>query len=308
MKSKIHSLLSQKTGMTLPGTIFEKLSSDIERGLILNAQTLIKNIDYSTDISCFKDIEFSVFSQWGDDGIIQYLIRKIDIPCKTFIEFGVENYKESNTRFLLINDNWSGLVIDSSEKNIQFIKNDSISWKYDIKAVNAFIDADNINDLISTAGFTSEVGILSIDIDGIDYWIWKAITVVNPVVVIIEYNSLFGSERAITVPYKKDFYRTQEHYSNLFFGASLSAICNLAEEKGYFFVGCDSHGVNAYFVRKDKIKNLSPLMVKEGYISSKFTQSRDKKGKLNYLSYEKQIEAIKGLEVINVITNKTELL
>lgn len=308
MSSLFKNFFSEIFRLNRYSIAFNKISEKTDRELILTARTLIHSIDYSCERTGFKDIEFSVFSQWGDDGIIQYLIRKIDIPVKTFIEFGVENYKESNTRFLLINDNWSGLVIDSSEKNINSIKNDSVSWKYDLKAINAFIDAENINNLISSAGFSGEIGILSIDIDGNDYWIWKAIKTINPIIVIIEFNSVFGAERTITVPYKKDFFRTREHFSNLYFGASLPALYHLAEEKGYYFIGCDSHGVNAYFIRKDKINNLKPLMVKEGYISSKFAQSRDVNGLLNHLPFNKQQEAIKGLEVINILTNKKELL
>ncbi|MCX6297254.1 MAG: hypothetical protein NTX97_14585 [Bacteroidetes bacterium] len=285
-----------------------QLNLKADRSLILSALNLIKNFDYSKTIKNFKEVEFSVFSQWGDDGIIQYLINKIEIPVKSFIEFGVENYQESNTRFLLINDNWSGLVMDSSKKNINYIKNDSISWKYSLLSKEAFINSENINDLISSSGFNGEIGILSIDIDGNDYWIWKAINVVNPVIAIVEYNSVLGADRSITVPYKKTFSRTKEHYSNLYFGASLSALCFLAEEKGYYFIGSDSHGVNAYFVRKDKIGALKPITAKEGFVPSKFAQSRDRNGTLNHISYQYQLEVIKGLEVYNVETNKKEFI
>lgn len=294
--------------ITRSGIVLDRINKKVDQTLMINACTLINSIDYSLERKNFKDIEFSVFSQWGDDGIIQYLIRKIDIPIKTFIEFGVENYLESNTRFLLTHDNWSGLVIDSSEENIAYIKKDSISWKYELQSIKAFIDIDNINELISSAGFSGEIGILSIDIDGNDYWVWKAIEVINPIIVIIEYNSIFGVERPITVPYKKDFIRSKEHFSNLYFGASLPALCLLAEEKGYYFVGGDSHGVNAYFVKKNKIKNLLPITLEEGYVSSKFTQSRDINGNLNHLYLKKQLESIKGLDVINVETKKTEQL
>jgi hypothetical protein len=117
------------------------------------------------------DAEFKVFSQFGDDGIIQYLVNIADIPNKTFIEFGVGNYTESNTRFLLANDNWTGLVMDSSEKNIRYIQRDAIYWRHDLTAVSAFVDRENINQLFTDNGFVGEIGLLSIDIDGNDYWI-----------------------------------------------------------------------------------------------------------------------------------------
>jgi hypothetical protein len=119
--------------------------------------------------SNFNDYEFQVFSQFGEDGLIQYLIDRIQIKNKTFIEFGVEQYKEANTRFLLINNGWNGLVMDGSSENIQLIKSDDVYWRTNLKAVNAFIDCSNINQLIGDNGLHGEVGLLSIDIDGNDY-------------------------------------------------------------------------------------------------------------------------------------------
>lgn len=257
-------------------------------------------------IASLHDAEFKVFSQFGDDGIIQYLINNIDIPNKSFIEFGVENYKESNTRFLCINNNWKGFIMDSSEKNIEQIKNDDIYWKYDLTEKTAFVTAENINQLITDAGFTGEIGLLHVDIDGNDYWVWKAIKVVNPIIVIMEYNSVFGIDRAITIPYEPSFYRTKAHYTNLYWGASLLALCDLAEEKGYFFVGCNSNGNNAYFIREDKIGNMKVLTPKEGYVYSKFRESRDKGGNLNHISGKNRLEVIRGTEVYNTRTDKLQ--
>ncbi|WP_446012105.1 hypothetical protein [Candidatus Electrothrix sp.] len=93
----------------------------------------------------FRDYEFKVSSQTGEDGIIQFLIHNIPIQSKIFIEFGVQNYTEANTRFLLQNDNWFGLIIDGSQNNINYIKNDPIYWRYNLKAECTFIDCDNIN-------------------------------------------------------------------------------------------------------------------------------------------------------------------
>ena len=206
--------------------------------------------------------EFKVFSQFGDDGIIQFLIDYLKIENKTFIEFGVENYKEANTRFLLINNNWKGLIMDGSEKNMNQVQQEDIYWRYDINALAAFITKDNINSLIINNGFEGEIGLLHIDIDGNDYWIWKEINCIQPIIVIVEYNSIFGCENSWSIPYDKDFYRTNYHYSNLYYGASLLSLCDLAEEKGYYFIGCNSNGNNAYFVRKDKISGLRDFKCK----------------------------------------------
>ncbi len=260
------------------------------------------------NIKSLHDAEFKVFSQWGDDGIIQYLINYLEIDNKTFVEFGVEDYQESNTRFLLMNDNWSGLVMDGSEINIAKIKKDEIYWKHDLIAKSAFITADNINQLIGEEGIKGQIGLLHIDIDGNDYWVWKALEVVDPIIMIVEYNSKFGYEKAITIPYKEDFVWTKAHYSNLYFGASILAFYDLAEEKGYSFIGSNSAGNNAYFVKNEFLKDLNPLAAKEGYVESKFRQSRDKDGNLNYLRGNGILESIKGMPIYNTRSNKIEKL
>lgn len=262
-----------------------------------------------SSISSLADVEFKVFSQWGDDGIIQYLINKIDIPNKVFIEFGVENYRESNTRFLMINNKWTGLVIDGSKKNIEYIKKDIISWAYALHTMNAFITKENINDLIGAflgEEFSPEIGLLSIDIDGNDFWVWKEIRVISPLIVIVEYNAAFGKQKAWTIPYKADFYRLNEDKTLQYWGASLKAFCVLAEEKGYGFIGCNSNGNNAYFVRKDKMRNFKSLTSEEGFVDSTFREYADENG--NRVGGNKKLELIRGRQIFNVETNTFETI
>jgi hypothetical protein len=295
--------------MSLLNNYFDRMREAIRKDLrmeMLDQQLLLgrmmsDRVRSKDKIVSLKEVEFKVFSQWGDDGIIQYLTGKVDC-AKTFIEFGVEDYQESNTRFLLFNDNWSGLVMDGSPQHIQRLKGQPWFWKFDLKAKAAFITKENINDLITAEGLRGEIGLLHIDIDGNDYWVWKEILAVNPAIAIIEYNSVFGAERAITVPYAADFYRTNAHYSNLYFGASLPALCDLAREKGYSFIGCNSNGNNAYFVRNDKVGDLKVLDVKDGYVESKFRESRDKDGQLSLLSGKDRLEALRGMPVFDTRT------
>lgn len=274
---------------------------------ILAAKTLINCFNYNTHLP-LSDYEFKVFSQWGDDGIIQYLINTLDIPNKTFIEFGVENYEEANTRFLLINNNWSGLIIDGSRTNIDEVKKSELYWKYDLKAVSEFITTENINNLFLDNGFKDDIGILSVDIDGNDYWVWKTINSVSPVIVVAEYNSVFGSTNPWSIPYQSDFVRGMAHYSNLYYGSSLQSLCDLAQEKGYSFVGCNIAGNNAYFVRQDKIGKLRPINCEEGFVESKFKESRNQEGNLNYLSGNDRLKSLKGMPVFNTRTNITETI
>ena len=280
---------------------FTRLPREVEEGKILSARLLthMHAREQAAILENLQRAEFKVFSQWGDDGIIQFLVHYLEIKPQTFVEFGVENYREANTRFLLLNNNWRGLVLDGAEKNVAQIRQDRIYWQHDLQAQAAFVTVENINDLLKNNGFEGEIGLLHIDIDGNDYWVWKGISVVSPVLVIMEYNSVFGPDEAWTVPYDPQFYRTNYHSSNLCCGASLTALCDLAEEKGYAFVGSNSHGNNAYFVRKDRLRELRPLTAQVGYVESKFRESRDAQGQLNYLSGKKRLEAIRGAEVFD---------
>lgn len=280
-----------------------------EQNTLMLGKILSENVKSKKNISSLNDVEFRVFSQWGDDGIIQWLTSNIDFPDRTFVEFGVEDYSESNTRFLMMNNNWSGLVMDGSETCIEKIKLSGYYWKYNLQAVCAFIDAENINRLLAATKLDKEIGILHIDLDGNDFWIWKKINVISPIVVILEYNSVFGIERSITVPYDKHFIREHAHYSNLYFGASLRALHQLSSEKGYSFIGCNSAGNNAYFVRNDYINdNVSEIPLETGYVISQFRESRDREGNLSLLSGADRIEQIRGLLVYNTENNQIEKL
>jgi hypothetical protein len=278
--------------------------SKLERKLDQMKELAAKNIiNRVREHGLYEDIhraEFKVYSQFGDDGIIQYLINNVEIEERTFVEFGVENYTESNTRFLLVNDNWRGLVIDGSEANIESIKTDEIYWKHDLTAVERFIDKNNINEIIAANNFSRPLGILSIDIDGNDYWIWESINVVDPAIVIVEYNSVFGKERAVTIAYDPAFTRSEAHPSNLYWGCSLKALCLLAEKKGYVFVGCNSNGNNAYFVRKDKVNGIRQHTVESGYVLSRFRESRNADGTLSYLSGDERKKAIGKMTVYDL--------
>lgn len=281
-------------------SLAQSLGSELEGLKLLMGKLLANQVKQHGVYDNIQDAEFSVFSQFGDDGIIQYLIHEVKPENHTFIEFGTQNYRESNTRFLLLNDNWKGLIIEGDAGCIELVKQEPIYWKYDLTAVNRFVDKDNINQIFMENGFHGEVGLLSIDIDGNDYWVWDSIHVVNPFIVTVEYNSVFGSDHAITIPYDPVFQRTKAHYSNLYWGCSLKSLCLLAEKKGYAFVGSNSNGNNAHFVRKDKLGDLPHMSINQGYTLSNFRESRNLQGDLTYLSGAERLHAIKELDVYNI--------
>lgn len=267
---------------------------------ILGGRNIANQIRHHAPFQNLDEAEFRVFSQFGDDGIIQYLLSQMTGIPESFVEFGVENYTESNTRFLLMNNNWSGLILDANPENIRSIQNDQIYWRHDVVAVEAFIKGENINALIRDNGFGGELGLLSIDIDGNDYWIWKAIDAASPVIVICEYNSVFGKNRPVAIPYQPSFRRSASHFSNLFWGCSLPALCMLAEGKGYAFVGCNSHGNNAYFVRRDHLGQIPEQSIESGYRESRFRESRSESGELTYLRGSQRRVLIADLELVDV--------
>lgn len=245
--------------------------------------------------------EFRTFSQWGEDGILQALIKTIGIRREIFIEFGVTNYTESNTRFLLMNNHWKGLIIDGNPEHIAYIKNDPIYWQYHLKADCTFITCENINRIFQDNGITGEIGLLSIDIDGNDYWIWKEISVVSPAIIVIEYNARFGIDRAVTVPYDPAFTRERAHFSHIYYGASLKALCHLGKEKGYAFVGTNSAGNNAFFVRRDLMAApLREMAAEEGFTRNQFSESRKPDGHLAFLTYEQEVALLEKLTLVDV--------
>jgi hypothetical protein len=277
----------------------------IEENRILTAQLLIKETYARKRMPArLSDVEFKVFSQWGEDGIIQFLISRVLVTNEIFVEFGVDTYQESNTRFLLVNNNWKGLIIDSNSVCIKQIQENDLYWRHDLTALNAFITKDNINRLIKDSGIVGDIGLLSIDVDGNDYWIWKAIDVISPRIVICEYNSLFGYREAVTIPYDEKFNRTLAHYSNLYYGASLRALCILARKKGYVFVGSNKAGCNAFFVRKDVTGQIPSIDCKTGYVKSRIRDSRDEEGRLTFISGNDRIKVIQNKMVIDILTDR----
>ena len=251
--------------------------------------------------------EFKVFSQFGEDGILQHLVATVGVPpaARSFVEFGVEDYTEANTRLLLVKDNWRGLVIDGVATHVERIRCDPVSWLHDLTAVHAFVDRDNVDELIRGAGFTGEIGVLSIDVDGNDYWIWERLEAVAPLIVVIEYNAVFGPDCAVTVPYRPDFERSKAHWSHLYWGASLGALCLLADRKGYAFVGCTTAGNDAFFVRRDRLGTLRSLKAAEGYVESRFRDSRDPQGRLSYIGGADRRALLADLPVHDLATGGT---
>jgi hypothetical protein len=207
---------------------------------------------------------FKVYSQSDEDGIIQEIFRRIGTTDRRFVEFGVQNGVECNTVKLLI-EGWRGVWIEVDPLMVGAIRRNFAPFLDDgrLTVRENLVTAENINTLLTQAGLAGDIDLISIDIDYNDYWVWKAIDVVRPRVVVIEYNATFRPPLSITVPYDPHGRWDGSNY----YGASLEALVRLGTTKGYAIVGCSISGVNAFFVRSDLTgdKFLNPATAEEHY-------------------------------------------
>ena len=266
-------------------------------------------LNAQSDFANIQDAEFQVFSQFGGDGILQYIVSRISSPQRTFVELGAGSYRESNTRFLVQKDSWEGLVVDSGTAHLDFLETPWLRWRHRVYGRSAFVTTENVNSIISEGGFQGDIGLLSIDLDGNDYWILKSIDVVTPQILVLEYNGLFGPTHAVVVPYDAGFVFGEAHPSHFYFGASLAALSQLAGARGYQLVGSDRAGVNAYFVREDVGMRLPRLTVEEAWVPSQHPMPTDPEVWLPFASLERtRLLLIADLPVHDVTTGTTCLV
>jgi len=297
-KSKVKNA-AQRAGRSL------FLQGQYDKLLIAQGALCSRQLNEVARVDTLADVEFSIFSQWGEDGIIEWLVQRLGNVPESFVEFGVEDYREANTRFLIAHRNWRGMVIDGDSRNVEAIRNDAITHQRDLIAACAFVTAENIEALIADAGLTGEIGLLSIDIDGNDYWVWKAIENVRPQIVIVEYNAVFGDLHDLVIPYDAAFVRTKGHYSNLYWGASIGAFARLGHEKGYTLIGSNRAGSNAFFVRDDRASLFAEAIVDKQARPSRFRESRDNNHNLSLLRGKARANPIAECAVIDLQAGAT---
>ena len=199
----------------------------------------------------FQDTGFGVYSQNDEDGLLLYLFSMIGMTNKVCVDIAFGLPYGANTTNLICNWGWNGLLFEGdnkkSERSKLFFKSQRYSRQYPPRIINTWVNAENINSLLKENNLIGEIDLFSLDVDGIDYWLWKSLDVIEPRVVVAEYRNVLGPEKSLTVEYKKDF--NQADYPAGYHGASLPAFVKLAKEKGYRLVGCNRYGFNAFFVR-----------------------------------------------------------
>lgn len=247
---KLSNLISEKLGI-----------AEISRMVAMDRRLFIAKYlnDYLYLNPKYKDsnrlnkYEFSICSQDGGDGIIREIFKRIGTTNKKFVEFGVGDGLQNNTVSLLM-EGWNGTWFegDSDRENNTKIKNNLKIYieSKQLKVFPAFITAENVEETFSVYGVPKEFDLLSIDIDGNDYWVWNSIKNYNPRVLVIEYNASYGPDLSIAPLYDSKYVWKRTN----FYGSSLTALDKLAKQKGYHLVACSFLGNNAFFVRSDIVK------------------------------------------------------
>lgn len=214
-----------------------------------------------------RDSGFRVFSQFEEDGYLLYLAAVLELEPKIFLDIGAADGISSNCANLALNLGWHGLFIEGDPEKIErgkrFYASHPDTNFYPPVFKQAFITAENINEVVSGAGFSGTIGICSIDIDGNDCWVWKALEVVSPAVVVVETQIDFGM-RNIAVPYNRGHRYPGKHPD--YYGASVVAMQSLATKKGYRLVGANRFGINLIFVRNDVFPDRVPAVSLESVL------------------------------------------
>jgi hypothetical protein len=238
-----------------------------------------------------KSTGFRVFSQYEEDGKLLFLFSLLGMNCKTFIEFGSDDGINSNSANLYFHHGWHGLFMDGNLRAIQrgkrFFSRYPHPHFYPPVFLHTYVNCENINSLIENAGFSGEIGLLSIDIDGNDYWIWDSITCISPQVVIIETHNEFGLND-IVVPYDPNYVYPGKHPT--YHGASPVAMNKLAVKKGYRLVACNEMGYNFIFLRNDLLQGVIP----ELQVTDALKHPSNKEA-------QKRFEAVKDWEFVQPI-------
>ena len=192
---------------------------------------------------------FHIWSQNEEDGITLALITLVGSGTQRFVDLGAGT-NGGNCGFLADTCGWTGLMVDGSA--VRAARLAGRFGRFGVVTKEVWITKDNVNPLVRDSGLSGEIDLLSIDLDGNDYWIWQQLDACTPRIVILEFNPAFGPERAVTVQYDPAFNRANfRAIKRRFYGASLAAFARLGREKGYRLVLVEPRGANAYFLRND---------------------------------------------------------
>lgn len=201
-----------------------------------------------------ENFGFKVHSQSDEDGILREIFRRIGTTNRVFVEFGAETGQENNCRFLL-EQGWTGLWMEGNQYGADGIRKlfTKEIARGQLRFIEAYVSRDNVNALIQQSGIGGEIDLLSIDIDSIDYYVFQVIEAIKPRVVVLEHNHSYPPGEIWVMPYNPN-YRWDHTTGAADYGASISALVDLANHKGYQLVGCGLYSPNGFYVRNDLLE------------------------------------------------------
>ena len=279
---------------------------DIYKHTFIQAAIFSSRSNYP-NVKKLTEAELKIYSQWGEDGILDYLCHKLDLERPHFLEVGAGDFQECNSRFLVEYRNASATLVDANPELADAVKKSDLYWKSHLFSFVTWVTTENINEIIQKAKLKMNgLDIFSLDLDGNDYWIMKEANLIDFQVVVLEYNSIFGSEKALTIPLDQHFDRQKKNFSLLYYGASLRAYVELMDSKGFVFVGTNIVRSNAFFVRKGSEFSVSFDLPKEldRFTDCKIRESRDEFGRMTYMTIKEGVSLVGGLPVVDLESGK----
>jgi hypothetical protein len=254
----------------------EKTSVASKVGQIRLAHEWKRMSQHGEMLPSLLDVEFRAFSQNGEDGILLYIFSLIGTYKRTCVEICAGDGIECNSANLILNHGWTGLLVDGDEGNVQrgkrFYATHPDTFSFPPQFARAWVDRETVNDLVERHGFKGDIDLLSLDLDGVDYWIWEAIEVIRPRVVVAETQCIWGADRSVSVPYRRDFSSPLIQGFGVYSGASLPAFVRLGKRKGYRLVGTQALGFNAFFIREDLGPEILPEVSAESCLDRPFVR------------------------------------
>lgn len=248
--------------------------------IALQQKLLLENWKKEDGLVTLSDKGFRVHSQFEEDGLLLYIFSKIGFTNRKGIEMCCGWGNECMLSNLILYHSFEGLLFDgdanSVEKACQFFNSHPDSFQCPPKIVHAWITRENINHLIGQNGFSGEIDIFSLDVDGIDYYLLQALDIVSPRVVICEVHNVIPGGLALTIPYSDHFNYTDGKYDPEFRSASLLAMVKLMRNKGYRLVGSHRYGFNVIFLRNDVGAGVFPEIDHETCCNDVYTRERVK--------------------------------
>ena len=262
---RLEGLRSHRVASMLP-RVFAPRAKKMVKDVVINTWSLARSTSTSRDVllalaeigrrasgdaaaslasASLTPYELRVFSQNGEDGVIDEIIRRSGAPGRRFVEFGAGAGSENNCALLADVFGWSGVFIEPHPASFHRLARKYVT-REDVKTIQSFVTPANVQELFEAHGVPPEPDVLSIDVDGSDYWIWQSIEAFRPRIVVIEYNSALGADRRLVQPLTQDSWDRTTYY-----GASIAAFRELGRSKGYRLVHTDLTGTNAFFVRDD---------------------------------------------------------